>query len=83
MIKDAKGFIQRLWVIQSLLVLLFSIFAIIFLPAWRLELLAKIVVPIVGVIFAQGAAASIGPEVKRAIEAKSNIEMERAKRNPR
>lgn len=74
MIKDAKGFIQKMWVIESLLVLLFSIAAIMFLPAWRLELFAKIVVPIVGVIFAQGAAASIGPEVKRAIENKSIIE---------
>lgn len=83
MIKDAKGFIQKLWVVQSLLILLFSIFAIIFLPEWRLKLVSQIVVPIVGVIFAQGAAASIGPEVKRAIEAKTEIEKVRSKKNPR
>jgi hypothetical protein len=77
MIKDAKKFIQIAWVTESILLLLLIVFAFIFMAKWRLELLAPLITPIIGVIFTQGAAASIGPEVKRAIETKKEIEIMR------
>ena len=67
---DAKTLIQKAWVLEAMALLVFVCAACAWMPLARLEVLARVLIPIVGTILGQGVAASAGPEVKRFLESR-------------
>jgi hypothetical protein len=71
MIKDSLDLIQKAWVLQAMILLLYMMFAWWLMPPDRLAVMAQMLPQIVMIIGGQGVAAAAGPEVKRLIELKA------------
>lgn len=66
---DAKDLIQKAWVIEGMLLIAYLAVACWFMPVERLEVFNRMLPTLILLVTGQGAAAAIGPEVKRKIEA--------------
>jgi hypothetical protein len=62
---DSLELLKTAWVVEAMILLLFCCVASAWMPLERLEVFAKLVPIIMGGIGAQGAAAAVGPSVKR------------------
>lgn len=67
---DALDLIQKAWVAEAMLLLIYLCFAWWLMPPDRLKVVADMLPQIVLIIGGQGAVAAAGPEVKRLIESK-------------
>lgn len=67
---DALDLIQKAWVVEAMLLLIYLCFAWWLMPADRLAIMAGMLPQIVAIIGGQGIVAAAGPEVKRLIESR-------------
>jgi hypothetical protein len=67
---NAKDFIQKAWVIEAMLLMVFVACASIWLSADRLAFVQAILPELIRSVLIQGAAAAAGPEIKRFIESR-------------
>jgi hypothetical protein len=70
---DSLELLKTAWVVEAMLLLIFCCVASAWMPLERLEIFAKLVPVIMGGIGAQGAAAAVGPAVKRNQEIKKAV----------
>lgn len=66
----ALGFIQVAWVVEAMILIPWSMIYIAVLPPLRLELIPKVIVPLIGAVAGQGIAAFAGPQVKKWLQGK-------------
>ena len=66
----ALGFIQVAWVVEAMIVVIVVLVYIPILNQWRLELMGKLLLPVIGSILAEGGVAFGGPHIKKWLQGK-------------
>jgi hypothetical protein len=66
----ALGFIQIAWVVEAMILIPWSMIYIVVLPPVKLELITRVIVPLIGAVAGQGIAAFAGPNVKKWLQGK-------------
>jgi hypothetical protein len=69
----ALGFIQVAWVVEAMIIIPWVLVYVATLSDWRLELLGKLILPVIGTIVAEGGVAFGGPLIKKWITGKNGV----------
>ena len=74
----ALGFIQVAWVVEAMVVIVVVLVYAAVLPDWRLQLLGKLLLPVIGSILAEAGVAFGGPHIKKWLQGKYGKPEEKA-----
>lgn len=66
----ALGFIQVAWVVEAMVVVIAVLVYIPILNQWRLELMGRLLLPVIGSILAEAGVAFGGPHIKKWLQGK-------------
>ena len=78
---DSLDFLQKAWVAEAMLLLVYLCFAWWLMPPERLNVMVAMLPSIVAIIGGQGVAGAAGPAVKRVLEnKKAEIETKKKRR---